>query len=132
MKNTLITCTLVAATFLGACKKSKDDPSIQFNGEATVVSGEWMMNGVVPNPEEPRSAIVPKYQFGTNLRYTHTSGLYISPKTERGEYFVVERPPIGLYVLVMKPDNAAEYNIELRIMPDNAAMFGAQMYFRKK
>lgn len=123
---------IAAGTFLAACSKKGDDATLQFDGPTNEVSGEWVMNGVTPTPNEPRSAIIPKYQFGTNMRYTHTSGFAIAPKTETGEYLLIQRPPIGLYVLVMKPDNGAEYQIELRMQPDNSAMFGALLYFKRR
>lgn len=133
MKRILLYFALAAGISTNtSCKKDKSDASLRFDGTANVISGEWMMNGVTPDPQEPRSTIIPKYQFGTNMRYTFTQGIHLAPKTETGEYFIVQRPPIDLYVLVMKPDKGAEYNIELHIQANNTASFGSQVYYRRR
>ncbi|MGE7777469.1 hypothetical protein ACQKLP_22315 [Chitinophaga sp. NPDC101104] len=130
MKYPLIACTLLATTLLFSCKKDKDT-GVEFNGTANEISGEWMMNPATVTGD-PAGTIVPKYQFGTNSRYSFTQGLHPAPRRETGKYMVVQRPPIGYYVVVFTPDNAAEYNLELHIQSPTTAMFGARMFHRVK
>ncbi len=121
---------LLGVALLTACKKDKDE-SIQFSGAANEISGEWMMNPATVTGE-PSSTLVPKYQFGTNLRYTFVQGLANAPHKERGTYMVIQRPPIGFYVVVFKPEQGEEYNLELHIQTPTSAMFGARMFFRQR
>jgi len=130
MKNSLIACALLATTLFGACKKDKYT-GVEFGGTANEISGEWMMNPVTVTGD-PASTVVPKYQFGTNSRYSFVQGLHTLPKTETGKYMVIQRPPIGFYVVVFTPDNGAEYNVELHLQSPDVAMFGARMFHRLK
>lgn len=127
MKNSLITCSLFAAVLFGACKKDKYN-GVDFGGTANEISGEWAMNPVTVTGE-PATTVVPKYQFGTNSRYSFVKDRY---KSETGKYLLVQRPPIGFYVVVFTPDSGAEYHVELHLQTPNTAMFGARMFHRLK
>lgn len=131
MTKNLLTAALLLAGFLTGCKKDKEGPAVQFSGTANEVSGEWMMNPVTVTGE-PSATIVPKYQFGTNMRYTFVQGLRTAPRSESGEYMVVQRPPIGFYVLVLTPEGKEPYNLELHIQSPTSAMFGARLFHKVK